>query len=320
MYSLIIPVYKNEQSIPDLLKAIAQIQQQLTQDLEVVFVVDGSPDRSYALLKEKLPQAPFASQLILLSRNFGSYAAIRTGLAVARGKLFAVMAADLQEPPALVVEFFNCLETEAIDVTFGIRSSRKDPWLHKIPAKIFWFFYKKFVQKEMPPGGIDIFGCNLPFRNQLLMLNELNSSLIGLAFWLGFKRKLINYHRLERIHGKSAWNFSKKLKYSMDSAFAFSDLPIKLLYFIGLIGILISVGGGVCVLIAKIAGIIAIPGYAATMLAIIFFAALNATGLAIIGSYVWRTFENTKMRPHSVIMSNLEFSKLPNNRVSINIS
>ncbi len=309
MYSLVIPVYKNEGSIEPLIQAIHQLNQKLNNALEVVFVVDGSPDQSYALLKEKLPHAEFKSKLLLLSRNFGSYAAIRAGLEVAEGSYFAVMAADLQEPPELILEFFQCLSHEDIDVAFGIRKSRQDPLRQKIPAKIYWYLYKKFVQKDMPHGGIDIFGCNLQFRNQLLQLNELNSSLIGLALWLGFKRKLISYERLERQHGKSAWGLRKKIKYAMDSSFAFSDLPIRFLYLLGFAGIGLSVLFTLIVIVSKMSGAIPIPGYTTTIITIVFFAALNSMGLGIIGSYVWRAFENTKIRPHSIVMSALDFSK-----------
>ena len=109
MYSLVVPVYKNEGSIPDLLDVLEQIQAALDARLEVVFVVDGSPDRCYELLRQGLPKRGFASQLLLHSRNYGSLAAIRSGLQIAKGEYFAVMAADLQEPPELVLEFFRSL-------------------------------------------------------------------------------------------------------------------------------------------------------------------------------------------------------------------
>ena len=110
MYSLIIPVYNNEQFLPELLTIVANLNKQLNKQLEVVFVVDGSPDNSYTLLEKSLPTQAFTSQLILLSRNFGSLTAIRIGLERANGQLFAIMAADLQEPPQLVVDFFKALE------------------------------------------------------------------------------------------------------------------------------------------------------------------------------------------------------------------
>ena len=104
MLTLVIPVYRNEGSIPDLVRAVAGIASQVPDGFECVFVVDGSPDRSYERLRDLLPEAPFSSQLVLLSRNFGSFAAIRVGLETGGGDRFAVMAADLQEPPELVVE------------------------------------------------------------------------------------------------------------------------------------------------------------------------------------------------------------------------
>lgn len=307
MYSLIIPVYKNAESLIPLLAALEDMNAKLENQLQVVFVVDGSPDTSYAILKENLPRVSFASKLILLSRNFGAWPAFRTGVEVAEGKYFTVMSADLQEPPELILDIFAALKTDDADIVFSVRNNRQDPWLPKMLAKTYWYLYKKFIQNEMPAGGVDVFGCNAKFREQLLQLRELNSSFVGLACWLGFRRKFIGYTRLERQHGKSAWKLTKKIKYAMDSAFAFSDLPIKLLYWIGFTGIVISLLAACAVLLARLFGIIQIPGYSATMTVIVFFAALNLMGLGIIGSYVWRAFENTKFRPHSVIMSELNF-------------
>jgi glycosyltransferase involved in cell wall biosynthesis len=307
MYSLIIPVYKNEDSLPELLIALKDLQQELSKTLEVIFVIDGSPDNSYLYLKKHLPNCSFPSSLILLSRNFGSFAAIRAGLKIARGDYFAVMAADLQEPPELILQFFQALENDEADITFGVREKRDDPFLNKIFSNIFWSCYKKFIQKDIPKGGVDMFGCNRIFRDHLLELNESNSSLIGLLFWLGFRRAFIPYNRQPRKHGKSAWTFSRKLKYLSDSLFSFSDLPIRILIFLGLTGILFSIIFSLFLISAKISHWIILPGYTTTILIILFFTALNALGLGIIGSYVWRAFENSKMRPQTVIMKQENF-------------
>lgn len=307
-YSLIIPVYNNADSIPNLMQSIGNINHQLNNQLEVVFVVDGSPDQSFTLLKNSLPEANFTSQLILLSRNFGAFSAIRAGLKAASGNYFAVMAADLQEPPELITQFFSILTQEPVDVVFGIRKNRRDPFLQKFLAKTYWMLYKKLIISDMPPGGIDIFGCNAIFKEHLLALQELNSSLIGLAFWLGFKRKMIPYERRDRAFGKSAWSLKKRIKYAMDSSFSFSDLPIKLLLLIGILGVLFSTLATIIVMAAKFSNTIQVPGYAATIITIVFFAALNSMGLGIIGSYVWRAYENTKARPQSIIMSSMNFN------------
>jgi polyisoprenyl-phosphate glycosyltransferase len=308
-YSLIVPIYKNEDNLPSLLAALDGLSAQLEHRLEVVFVVDGSPDKSYVQLAELLKARPFTSQLCLLSRNFGSFAAIAAGLREATGDYFAVMAADLQEPPELALEFFRVLETEPVDVTLGVRTNRADPFFHGLASKVYWSLYRRFVQPDMPVGGVDMFGCNKPFRDRLIALGESNSSLVGLVLWLGHRRKLVSYERRKREIGKSAWSFRKKLRYLSDSVFAFSDLPIRLLILAGLLGLGMSAALTLVVLIAKLEGSIVVPGYAATVLSVFFFAGLNSFGLGIIGSYVWRTFENTKGRPNAVILMKEEFGR-----------
>jgi polyisoprenyl-phosphate glycosyltransferase len=307
--SLIIPVYKNELNIPSLLEAIRNMHKELLNDLEVVFVVDGSPDKSYEILKKSLSKEIFSSKLILLSRNFGSFPAIRTGLKVARGEYFAVMAADLQEPPELAIEFFRTLKNEPFDVAIGTRDGRDDPFFSQLASNLFWNFYKKFVVTDMPTGGIDVFGCNKAFRDNLLKLDESHSSLIAQIFWLGFRRKQVYYKRLERQLGVSAWTLKKKVTYMMDSIFSFTDLPIKLLTRIGAFGIVIFGLLGIITFISKLMGMISVPGYTAMFLSVGFFGAINLFGLGIIGSYAWRTYENTKARPLSVILNMEEFNE-----------
>lgn len=309
MYSLVIPVYKSEGSIPELLHSLADLDEKLGRGLEVVFVVDGSPDGCAELLEAELPHREFRSKLVLLSRNFGAFAAVRAGLAEASGPFFAVKAADLQEPPELVFTFFRALEQEPVDVVIGTRTTRDDPLLSRWSAQLFWFLYRRLVQPEMPPGGVDVFGCNQIFRDQLLALHESNTTLVGLLFWLGFRRKLFPYERRARRHGKSAWTLARRLRYLSDSVFAFSDLPVRLLVGLGTVGLAFSVVFAIAVLMARLSGWIPVPGYAATVLVVTFFAALNSFGLGIIGSYVWRAFENTKGRPQVVVLSRTHFDK-----------
>jgi glycosyltransferase involved in cell wall biosynthesis len=307
MYSLVVPVYKNEGSLPDLLAAITKLNDQLGGALEAVFVIDGSPDRSAEILRTELPQQSFASRLIVLARNFGSFAAIREGLKHATGKYMAVMAADLQEPPELVLEFFAVLTTDEWDVVVGTRESRSDPLSTRIPSSIFWRLYRRLVAPEIPIGGVDTFGCNVAFRDTLLACEEANTSLIALVFWLGFRRKTVAYDRLERQHGKSAWTLRKKVKYLMDSLFAFTDLPIKIFLGLGGFGLALAVVLGVVVLAARASGALDVPGYAATMLVVLFFGGLNTLGLGLIGSYAWRGYENTKKRPLAIVLRELDF-------------
>jgi len=300
-YSVIIPVYKNENSISRLIDALSAMNQTLECDIEAVFVVDGSPDKSFELLNNAIRQVNFSAQLLSHSRNFGSFAAIRTGLIAARGNYFGVMAADLQEPPELLIAFFKSLSANECDVAVGTRKGRQDPLLSRMSSSIFWSIYRRLVVPEMPKGGVDVFGCNRQFRDQLVQLEESRSSLIALIFWLGFRRKLVSYERQMRQEGISAWTFKKKIDYMMDSIFAFTDYPIRLLIKIGSLGSILAIAMALLVLVAKLVGAIAVPGYAATVLIVLIFGALNLLGLGLVGTYAWRAYENSKQRPLAVV-------------------
>ncbi len=302
MLTLVIPVYKNEGSIPDLLIAIEGLNTKLAGNFEAIFVIDGSPDRCYEILRERLPKQRFQSQLVLLSRNFGSFPAIRVGLQAGRGDRFAVMAADLQEPPELVIKMNTQLLTHHYDVVLGVREGRDDPFLSRLASKAFWNLYRRYVVTEIPEGGVDVFGCNKVFRDTLLTLDERHSSLIAQIFWLGYRRKSISYIRLKREHGTSAWTFSKKLNYMMDSVFAFTDLPIRLLMRLGGVTTILAAVFGIAVAISRLLGLITVSGYAMTINVIVFLGAANLLGLGIVGSYAWRTYENTKGRPLAIPM------------------
>jgi len=308
--SIVIPVYRNEESLLELIESLNSISAKNEYKLEVVFVVDGSPDQSYEYLRQKLPQCHFSSQLLLLSRNFGSFSAIRAGLAEAKGDFFAVMAADLQESVELPFQFFKKLEKAECDLVFGQRNRRQDPWLSALAARLFWHSYRKWVQREMPPGGVDIFGCNQAVRNQILLLNESNTTLVGLLLWIGFRRDFIEYDRYARPYGKSAWSLRKKMKYLLDSSFAFSDLPIRFLTLMGMLGMTLSFIFGFVVVICKWLGAIPVPGYSALAILILFFGGLNSFGLGVLGEYLWRTFENTKVRPNYIVLRKHEYNKI----------
>lgn len=302
MLTLVIPVYRNESNISDLLIAVANLNIQLHNELDVVFVVDGSPDRCYEILRERLPSQSFKSTLILLSRNFGSFMAIRIGLQHGKGERFAVMAADLQEPPELILEMNHVLLNKDIDIVVGVRESRQDPWFSRTASKIFWGLYRRYILPEIPPGGVDMFACNKEFRDTLLTLEERHSSLIAQIFWLGYRREVVYYSRQKRLHGKSAWTFKKKVNYLMDSVFSFTDLPIRVLTRVGAFGSIMTVLVGTSTLIAKLCGIIEVQGYTMLMLMLTFLGCLILLGLGTVGSYAWRTYENTKKRPLAIPM------------------
>lgn len=305
MYSVVIPVYRNESHIPRLITELGDAARVVTESLatetEFIFVVDGSPDHCHELLRQALPTASFRSQLLLHSRNFGSFAAIRTGMAAARGDYFGMISADLQEPPMLLAKFLEPLLAGNCDVVIGVRESRADSLSARMTSGLFWRLYRWLVNPEVPGGGVDMFAGTRRVRDELLRLDESHSSLVGLVFWVGFRRLEVPYARRGRTHGKSGWTFPKKVAYLLDSVFSFTDLPIRLLVLIGALGLSIAVVLGLLVIIMRLTGAIEVTGYAATVLTIMFFGALNTLGLGLVGIYAWRAYENTKHRPHALV-------------------
>jgi len=307
--TVVIPVYRNEGSIPRLCDQLEELRLPEGVALHVVFVVDGSPDRSTAVLEDRLARWSIPATLVLLARNFGSFAAIRAGLAAAEGDFFAVIAADLQEPPSLVPSFLAELRSGDVDLVLGSRESRADPRSNRAAADAFWRFYRRWVQPDMPVGGVDVFACNDAVRRTVLELEESNSSLVGQLLWIGYRRTTVGYDRLARTDGESAWTLSKKLRYLSDSIFSFTDLPIRLLLAVGLIGCVGVVLAAAAVLTAWVLDLTDVPGYTPIMLAVLLVGFIVTLGLGIVGSYVWRAYENTKQRPLTITQWVKEFPR-----------
>lgn len=296
-YSVVVPVYGNRDSLPAVVQRIAALAAERAGRLEAVFVVDGSPDDSLAVLQRSLADGQLDAQVLSLSRNFGSFSAIRSGMAVARGSYIGVMAADLQEPIEVVAAFFDVLERDECDIAFGQRIDRSDPALSALGSRTYWWLYRRVVNREVPVGGVDVFGCTQMVSRQILALNETHTSLVGLLFWVGFRRAFVPYRRVARHSGTSGWTLGRKVRYLFDSLYAFTDLPIILLQAVGAIGFVLSLLIGLVVFVAWLVGAVQQPGYTPLMIAIVASTSALLLGLGVVGSYVWRTYENGKGRP-----------------------
>lgn len=306
--SLVVPIYNNSGSIAALVEAVEHIAARVEGTLEAVFVIDGSPDDSRELLLDALQDIPTNARVVGHSRNFGAFSAIRTGMKLARGRYVAVMAADLQEPPDLVVEFFARLASGEVDVVAGERRSRNDRGDRA--SRLYWRLYRRFVLDEIPPDGVDVFACTAAVRDVVCSLEDIHTSLVAQLFWVGFRRELVPYDRRPRP-GVSGWTLRRKFRYLSDSVFAFTDLPVRILWLVGIVGIALGVVVGAVVLIARVTGGITVPGYAATVLILLFFLSLNSLGLGIIGSYVWRAYETAKGRPGAIVRDVVEIPGRP---------
>ena len=307
--SLVIHVYKSLETLPQLLEMLSRLDERLRGGIEVVFVVDGSPDGSFAFLLDSLESTSFSSQLVSLSRNFGAFEAIKTGLDLANGNFTAVMSADLQEPIELIERFYEVLEGGDFDVAVGSRESRIDPWFSKMLSSSYWGLYRRFIQPEMPRGGVDVFAINRRVRDQIVTASESNTSLVGYLLWVGFRRTEIKYSRLQRAAGSSSWTVRKKIRYFANSVFSFSSLPISIILFVGAFGSIATFVVAFVVFMAWLTNGIEVPGYTAQILVQLFSTGSLLFAIGLVGTYAWRTYENSKQRPGSIVMSERKFGR-----------
>jgi glycosyltransferase involved in cell wall biosynthesis len=298
--SIVVPVYKNEGSIGNLLERISEISSAVSGNVEAIFVVDGSPDKSLDSLRTKLPVDGFDAKVLLLSRNFGSFSAIRAGLREAQGEATVMMAADLQEPTSLIVDMLGIVQQDKADVAVGVRQSRKDGVISRTLSAVFWRIFNQVSSLELPRGGVDIFALNRNARETLNTFEESSTSLIGLIYWMGFRRQEVPYHRVERKVGKSSWSLRKRINYAKDSITAFSEFPLTLFLWSGAIGAVVSL---VFALIGAYQYMFTSDHQSQreiTAIGLLFVASYLMAGLGMLGTYLWRVGDNVRNRPDSI--------------------
>ena len=299
--SVVVPVYFNAPSLRELHKALIDLEQGLLSlgvALELIFVDDGSQDDSFARLLE-IKNADTRVKLIKLTRNFGSMHAIKAGFKFVSGDCFAVLAADLQDPPDLLLEMVKRWLSGSKFVICE-RVSREDPLTSRIFSKLYYKMLRLMVMKDFPKGGFDL---TLMDKDMLpYMVNSAKNSYMALlAFWLGYKPDVVPYHRMERAHGKSKWTLTKKFKAFIDVMLGFSVTPIRAISTIGVIVSLASFCYGFFVIGLALYQGNPVAGFPTIVALITFLLGLIIMMLGIIGEYLWRIFDETNLRPETVI-------------------
>lgn len=299
--SIVVPVYFNEGSLPDLFSKLLYIEQLLKQQdmlLELIFVDDGSQDNSLSLLKQFLITRP-GTKIIKLSRNFGAISAVKTGLNYITGDCFLFLAADLQDPPELIPEMVNRWKNGTKYIICE-RTDRQDPLGSKIFSAIYYKLLRKFVMASYPKNGFDLALMDaqlLPYLKD--SGKHINFPLF--PYWLGFTPEKIPYVRVAREHGKSRWTFGKKWKLLIDSIFSFSFAPVRLISAIGLIVSLGSFAYGTVVVLSALFGKVEVPGFATLATLVSFLLGLIIVMLGVMSEYIWRIFDEVNRHPHAVI-------------------
>ncbi|MCV2222712.1 glycosyltransferase family 2 protein [Pseudomonas mercuritolerans] len=299
--SIVVPVYFNEGSLPDLFNKLLYIEVLLKQQdmlLELIFIDDGSQDNSLMLLKQFLIARP-GTKVIKLSRNFGAISAVKTGLNYITGDCFLFLAADLQDPPELIPEMINRWKNGTKYIICE-RTDRQDPLGSKIFSAIYYKLLRKFVMASYPKNGFDLALMDaqlLPYLKD--SGKHINFPLF--PYWLGFTPEKIPYVRVAREHGKSRWTFGKKWKLLIDSIFSFSFAPVRLISAIGLIVSLGSFAYGTVVVLSALFGKVDVPGFATLATLVSFLLGLIIVMLGVMSEYIWRIFDEVNRHPHAVI-------------------
>ncbi|NEV75662.1 glycosyltransferase family 2 protein [Rhodopseudomonas sp. P1] len=299
--SIVVPVYFNAGSLPPLFVRMQKVEEQLASigmRLELIFVDDGSGDESLAELLRIKQQRP-ATKVVKLTRNFGAVHASKCGFQFVTGDCFMILAADLQDPPELIMQMVEKWRGGS-KFTICERISRDDPALSKIYAAAFYWLLHRLVMSNYPDGGYD-----MALMDRAMLPHILNSSknlyTPLLAYWLGFKPEVIRYHRAKREHGKSRWTFKKKFKAFLDVMLGFSVTPIRLISGFGVVVAIVSFLYGVSVVVNAILGNVPVAGFASLAALITFLQGLVIIMLGVIGEYLWRVFDEVNKRPEVVI-------------------
>ena len=299
--TIVVPVYFNESNLPDTIPTLLALSNQLPEyNLDLIFVDDGSGDRSINILLDYQKQFPETIKVLKLTRNFGSMAAIQAGLTVATGDCVAMVAADLQDPPELLIDMIKHWE-KGVKAIFAIRSNREESLIQKMFSYSYYALIRWFAIPNYPVGGFDLFLIDRQVLEEVNKIQEKNTSILTLIYWLGFEASFIPYVRRKREKGKSRWTLSKKIKLFVDTFVSFSYFPIRLFSILGIFYALASFIYGTVILFSWISYGTQVQGWVPMMLVLTFTAGLQMTLLGILGEYIWRTMDETRKRPLFVI-------------------
>lgn len=299
--SIVVPVYFNEQSLPPLFVELREVERALNErelGMELIFVDDGSGDNSLRELL-KIKEARPETRIIKLTRNFGSVHASKTGFHFVTGDCFTILPADLQDPPALVLEMVQHWVSGSKYVVCA-RAERDDPATAKLFSALYYWLLRVFVVSDFPEGGYDVALMDKQFLPHLQNSSK-NIFTPLYAYWLGFKPVVLKYQRRKRLHGRSRWTFAKRLQASFDALLGFSIVPIRMITFIGLLVALTSFVYGGWIVFNGLLGRMDVRGFSTVVVLISFLQGVTILILGVIGEYVWRIFDETSKRPESVI-------------------
>lgn len=293
--SLVVPLYDEEECIAEFIHQVRASIEHLSFSYELIFVDDGSQDRTVPLVVG-FCESDSRIELIQLTRNFGKEAALTAGISHARGKFILTMDPDLQDPPERIADFYNQIQ-DGYDLVFSTRIEKSDSLLRKMTSRIFWTSLNVVTGLQIPAnlGAMRIFSQK--FAQEFLRYPERVRFIEGLFMSIGMKRTTIEIENRPRFAGVSKFTLNRRIKLATNAMLAFSDLPLRFMASLGLLGVLASSLFGVYFVLRKLMFGEGLLGWTSTVTMIIFFGSLQLLVLGLIGNYIGRIYTEIKARP-----------------------
>lgn len=295
-YSLVVPVYNEEETLPELLRRLAALLEKMDGECEVILVDDGSSDRGYELMEATRESDP-RFKLLRLSRNFGHQIAVTAGLDAASGNAVIVMDADLQDPPEVALDL-AARWREGFDVVYAIREERRgESPFKRATAKLFYRTFRRMTDVDVP---LDVGDFRLVDRRALdafRSMRETNRYVRGMFSWIGFRQVGVPFRREERFAGETKYPLGKMVKFATDGIVSFSAAPLRFALKIGFLVAALSFLMGAVFLFSKILGLYSVPGLASIAVFVAFLGGIQLFLLGIVGEYIARIHDEVKGRP-----------------------
>ncbi len=301
MISIVVPCYNEQDTILIFYNKIVCVLNEIQCQYEIIFVNDGSRDRTLDLLRDITSKDQYVTYLSF-SRNFGKEAAMYAGLLHTRGDYVAVMDADLQDPPSLLPQMFTILRKGNYDSVAARRDTREgEPKIRSFFARSFYKLINLISDAEIVDGARDFRLMTRPVVDAILSVKEHNRFSKGIFGWVGFRTYWLSYHNVERVAGDTKWSFWKLFRYAIDGIINFSEVPLALASWLGLFMTIISLGAVAFIVLRRLLVEEPVAGWASTVCIIVFIGGLQLFCLGIIGKYIAKIYTEIKGRPHYIV-------------------
>jgi glycosyltransferase involved in cell wall biosynthesis len=305
VYSLVIPIFNEEECLPELEDRLHSLMDRLDASAEVVLVDDGSSDSSYEQIAS-LCQRDRRFRAIQLSRNFGHQLAITAGLDHARGDAVVVMDADLQDPPEVVLEMAERWR-DGCDVVHAVRDEREgESAFKRVTASWFYRLLARIGDVRVPANSGDFRLVDRKALDAFRQMRESNRYVRGMFGWVGFQQCTVTYTRPPRFAGTSKYPLRKMIRFAFDGIVSFSTAPLRLALRIGFILSALSIAAGIAAIVLKLSGALEVPGWTSMIFAITFLGGVQLLTIGLMGEYVSRIHDEVRGRPLYLVRETLD--------------